>query len=84
MPTRRHALPDLVSPYRGLIMRRFALVTATFVCVQLMSAQVPSSHDGMPRFSPVTWERLVNAADEPHNWLMYSGTLDSKRYSGLD
>jgi len=65
-------------------MRRFTLVTATFVCVQLMTAQVPSSHDGMPKFSPVTWERLVNAADEPHNWLMYSGTLDSKRYSALD
>ena len=35
-------------------------------------------------FVPVTWERLVNAADEPENWLMYSGTFDSKRYSGLD
>ncbi len=37
-----------------------------------------------PAFSPVTWERLVNAADEPENWLMYSGTLDSQRFSGLD
>lgn len=37
-----------------------------------------------PAFSPVTWERLVNAADEPENWLMYSGTLDSQRYSRLD
>ena len=37
-----------------------------------------------PAFSPVTWERLVNAADEPENWLMYSGTLDSQRYSKLD
>ena len=27
-----------------------------------------------PAFSPVTWERLLNAADEPENWLMYSGT----------
>ena len=26
----------------------------------------------------------MNAADEPHNWLMYSGTLDSKRFSRLD
>lgn len=37
-----------------------------------------------PAFSPVTWERLMNAADEPENWLMYSGTLDSQRYSRLD
>ena len=47
-------------------------------------AQEPASDAGGPVFSPVTWERLVNAADEPHNWLMYSGTLDSKRFSGLD
>ena len=32
----------------------------------------------------VTWERLLNAADEPENWLMYSGTLDSQRFSGLE
>ena len=37
-----------------------------------------------PAFSPVTWERLMNAADEPQNWLMYSGTLDSQRFSKLD
>lgn len=37
-----------------------------------------------PAFSPVTWERLLNAADEPENWMMYSGTLDSQRYSRLD
>lgn len=37
-----------------------------------------------PAFTPVSWERLVNAADEPENWLMYSGTLDSQRYSKLD
>ena len=48
-------------------------------------AQEPSSGNAgeAPLFSPVTWERLVNAADEPHNWLMYNGTLDSKRYSRL-
>lgn len=37
-----------------------------------------------PAFSPVTWERLINAKDEPENWMMYSGTLDSQRYSRLD
>ena len=46
--------------------------------------QDPATGQGAPIFSPVTWERLVNAADEPHNWLMYHGTLDSQRFSVLD
>ena len=50
----------------------------------LMTAQEPAAGDAVPPFAPVTWERLVNAADEPHNWLMYNGTLDSKRFSRLD
>lgn len=33
--------------------------------------------------SGVTPERLVRAADEPHNWLTYYGTYDGKRYSAL-
>ena len=37
-----------------------------------------------PYLTPVTWERLLNAADEPENWLMYSGTLDGQRHSRLD
>jgi len=31
----------------------------------------------------VTWERLLNAAGEPHNWLTYSGSNLSQRYSAL-
>jgi alcohol dehydrogenase (cytochrome c) len=31
----------------------------------------------------VTWERLLNAAKEPQNWLTYSGTYSSQRYSTL-
>jgi alcohol dehydrogenase (cytochrome c) len=37
-----------------------------------------------PAFSPITWDRLVNADAEPENWLMYSGTLSSQRYSRLN
>jgi len=40
--------------------------------------------EAMPSLEPVTWERLRNAAEEPQNWLMYSGTLDSQRFSRLD
>ena len=32
----------------------------------------------------VSFERLLNAADEPHNWLTYSGTYSSIRYSLLE
>lgn len=32
----------------------------------------------------VPFERIVNAASEPHNWLTHHGTLDAKRYSTLD
>ena len=32
---------------------------------------------------PVTAERLLRAASEPRNWLMYSGTYASQRYSTL-
>ena len=67
-------------------MKRLALVVALFGSVQAVAGQGPSSEAGgmAPSFSPVTWERLLNAADEPHNWLMYSATLDSQRYSRLD
>ncbi len=47
------------------------------------AAQVPGT-DGARQLLPVTWERLLNAADEPQNWLMHNGTLDSQRYSPLD
>lgn len=38
------------------------------------------------RFAPaqVTPDRLVHAASEPQNWLMYSGDYAGKRFSGLD
>ena len=32
----------------------------------------------------VTFERLLAAEREPHNWLTYSGTYSSTRYSLLD
>ena len=65
-------------------MKRLVFVVALFASVQLVIGQEPSADGMAPAFSPVTWERLVNAADEPQNWLMYSGTLDSQRHSGLD
>ena len=66
-------------------MRRVAIFAAAlFATAPFTAAQAPADGGGVPQFAPVTWERLLNAADEPHNWLMYSGTLDSKRFSRLD
>ena len=36
-----------------------------------------------PAHADVSYERLVGAAEEPHNWLTYSGTYRSERYSPL-
>ena len=63
--------------------RRITTLFALVASAHLTLAQEPAI-DGLLFFSPVTWDRLVNAADEPHNWLMYSGTLDSQRFSRLD
>ena len=32
----------------------------------------------------VTYERILNAGEEPHNWLTYSGNYSSHRHSSLD
>ena len=68
-------------------MKRSAMVVALLASAQLLAAQERTSEWGggmTPSFTPVTWERLLHAADEPENWLMYSGTLDSQRFSRLD
>ena len=68
-----------------MVTTRFAIAIAVLVGAQPVFGQQSASRSGVaPSFSPVTWERLVNAADEPENWLMYSGTLDSQHFSGLD
>ena len=64
---------------------KWLIAIAVPVCAAPVLAQPSETPPGAtPSFSPVTWERLRNAADEPENWLMYSGTLDSQRFSGLD
>jgi len=35
-------------------------------------------------FAQVTPERLLNAEDEPTNWLLYGGDYDSQRHTELD
>lgn len=66
-------------------MNRFPLLLiGTFLTLPLQAQEDEFQTVITPAFSPVTWERLVNAESEPENWMMYSGTLDSQRYSRLD
>src|SRR6476646_623079 len=53
-------------------MKRWALLAAGIVSISVstMTAQVSN-------------ERLLRAADEPQNWMTYSGTYASQRYSTL-
>ena len=62
----------------------YLLLCGTFLTLPLQAQEEPFQTVITPAFSPVTWERLVNAESEPENWMMYSGTLDSQRYSRLD
>ena len=67
---------------RGALLSLVALAIGSLVVVT--DAQQPGNDTPIPAFNPVTPERLVNAEDEPHNWLMYSGNYKSQRYSGLN
>jgi alcohol dehydrogenase (cytochrome c) len=58
------------------------MTRAKFLCfavvLPLAAWQVHAQQQG------VTFERLLNAAAEPQNWLMYGGTFTSQRYSTLN
>lgn len=60
-------------------MRTGLLLSCCLVAVSLAQAPAPA-----PPGLPVTYERLLNAADEPGNWLTYSGDYRSHHYSRLD
>ena len=51
--------------------RIFAIFTFVLLCSACAAAQV-------------TFERLLNSAKEPQNWMTYSGNYSGNRFSGLD
>ena len=65
-------------------MKRLTILLSLVVFNPVFAAEDPFETVMTPAFSPITWERLINAGDEPENGLMYSGTLDAQRYSQLD
>ena len=71
-----------------MMMQRCLFVAMVLLVVGALRApphaQTQSDQTPARPFTPVTPERLLNAEAEPHNWLMYSGSYKSQRYSGLD
>ena len=65
-------------------MKRLILLITTLVFTSQLTAQQLRQAPIVPDFTPISWERLMNAHEEPENWLMYSGTLDAQRHSRLD
>lgn len=49
---------------------------ALFFAAGLLSSQ--------PLQAQVSYERILRADEQPHNWLTYNGTYSSQRYSALD
>jgi alcohol dehydrogenase (cytochrome c) len=70
------------------MMKRYALLSLMVVAGPLSAQDIgeePLREVGgpAPSFAPVTFDRLLNADAEPHNWLMYSGNYAAQRYSEL-
>src|SRR5947209_5794227 len=57
--------------------RRKAVLSALMTSTVLLLA-------GSTMAAEVTSDRLINANNEPHNWLMNHRTYDAQRYSPLD
>src|SRR5437764_843200 len=62
---------------------RWISVLAALLCVHPLLAQEPKGKESPP-ISLVTSERLLQAAQEPGNWLLYSGQYSGQRYCRLD
>src|SRR5262249_2355603 len=59
----------------------FSAVTVALLAQGRGGAAAPAGQLPSPN---VTFERILNANQEPQNWLTYSGTLMSQRYSLLN
>jgi len=56
--------------------------TTTRLLLTLLALGALSLPSGVS--AQVTYERILDAANEPENWLTYNGTYSSQRYSRLD
>ncbi|HKN98806.1 MAG TPA: PQQ-dependent dehydrogenase, methanol/ethanol family [Pseudonocardiaceae bacterium] len=49
-----------------------------------LSGKIPGGEVAPPVTANVNYERILNARDEPQNWLTYYGAYNGQRYSPLD
>src|SRR5438093_4153941 len=64
--------------------KRILRIVSLLGAAVLALAPAPMGQSPAPRGLPVTYERLLKAAQEPGNWLMYGGDYRSHHYSGLN
>src|SRR5579862_3798360 len=85
----RLRLCDTINGDRGVL---FSMKTRTTVCLVatgLIASAVLQAQGGPPpankeaAVSNVPFSRILNSSQEPQNWLTYSGSLSSQRYSEL-
>jgi len=72
---------DLSAALRGAEAPLFHGVTRAYV---ILLVAVLGSGFLVCAHAQVTFERLVNSAKEPQNWMTYSGDYSGRRFSGLD
>ena len=77
-------MPTMLTVKRYVLFAALLVAVPTFAGQPQTGAQSGEPSSPAPSFSPVTYERLLNATEEPQNWLMYSGDYYSQRYSRLD
>src|SRR5882724_2542271 len=60
------------------------LGAVVFAAAMALTLKGQAPAQGSAPQGPVTYDRLLKAAAEPGNWLMYSSSYNSWRYSGLN
>ena len=64
--------------------RLHSLDKHTLAASRVETAAPPTTNDPLPSTGGVTFDRLVKAGAEPHNWLMYWGDYQGTHYSALE
>jgi alcohol dehydrogenase (cytochrome c) len=50
----------------------------------LLNYKTPGADVAPPVVAEVTYDRILNAREEPQNWLTYYGAYNGQRFSPLD
>src|SRR5690349_16700923 len=73
-----------IQPYTIRAMKHLLpVLSAAALAATSLSGQQPSPGAGQAPERPISANRLINAQDEPQNWLLMNGDYGSLRYSKL-